>query len=128
MLKQYIAVLAPLLTKDYPNEIYCIRAVIKFITIAQYRSHDEKTLIYISTALHKIDLFKNSFTLYRPQDKDFKYGHFNFPKFHAISHYPEWIRQYNTADGVNTFYNEAFYKYQIKEYYNRTNKRNNYLD
>lgn len=42
-------------------------------------------------------------------DKD-KSRHFNFPKFHAITYYPEFICMYETTDRVNTLYMEAAHK------------------
>ena len=128
MIKQYVAVLAPLLMAEHTGELYCIRAIIDFITLAQYRSHSEETLRYMLAALKRIDLLKDVFAPYRPVDKITEAGHFNFPKFHAMTHYPEYIRLYGAADGVDTSHGEAAHKYQIKEYYGRTNKRDTYLD
>jgi hypothetical protein len=55
------------------------------------------------------------------RDKD-ESGYFNFPKFHAITHYPEFIHMYGTTDGVDTSHMEAAHKWIIKEHFSRTNK------
>ncbi|KAN0083692.1 hypothetical protein V8E54_002780, partial [Elaphomyces granulatus] len=55
------------------------------------------------------------------RDKD-ESGHFNFPKFHAITHYPEFIRMFGTMDGVDTSQMEAAHKWIVKEHFSRTNK------
>jgi hypothetical protein len=70
-----------------------------------------------------MDMLKWAFRNYRinMRDKD-ESGHFNFPKFHAITHYPEFIRMYGTTDGVDTSHMEAAHKWIIKEHFSRTNK------
>ncbi|KAN0085540.1 hypothetical protein V8E54_002007 [Elaphomyces granulatus] len=78
------------------------RAAIGFWTLAQYSSHDDNTLEYMEHALYQIDMLKSAFRKYRinNRNKD-KSGHFNIPKFHAITHYPEFIRMFGTTDGVD---------------------------
>jgi hypothetical protein len=61
------------------------------------------------------------------RDKD-KSGHFNFPKFHAITYYPEFIHIYGTTDGVDTSYIKAAHKWIIKEHFLRTNKYANFQE
>ncbi len=40
---------------------HCIRVLIDFILIAQYRSHDEHTLRYLNHALYRVNFFKSVF-------------------------------------------------------------------
>jgi hypothetical protein len=46
-----------------------LRAVMDFITLAEYRSYDEKTLGYIKYTLNKINKIKEKFRDLRPKDK-----------------------------------------------------------
>ncbi len=76
-----------------------------------------------------MDTLKPAFRKYRinSRDKD-EAGHFNFPKFHAITHYPEFIRMYGTTDGVDTSQMEAAHKWIVKEHFSRTNKHADYQE
>jgi hypothetical protein len=40
-----------------------------FITLTEYRSHDEKTLRYMKHALNKINKIKKEFRNLRPKDR-----------------------------------------------------------
>ena len=67
------------------------------------------------------------FSRYRTNLKDEKNaGHFNFPKFHSIVHYPEFIRLFGTIDGVDTSHSEVRHKHLVKENFARTNKRDDF--
>ncbi|PGH13468.1 hypothetical protein GX50_09023 [[Emmonsia] crescens] len=92
--------------------------------LADYRSHDSETLDYMDTALYQIDKLKGVFAKYRPSNRrNRESGRFNFPKFHAITHYPDYIRLYGTPDGVDTTTSETAHKNIVKVSYNLTNKR-----
>ena len=127
--RQLIAVVAPLLSGSDKAMIVYARAVIDFWTLAQYSSHDDNTLAYMEHALYQMDTLKPAFRKYRinSRDKD-EAGHFNFPKFHAITHYPEFIRMYGTTDGVDTSQMEAAHKWIVKEHFSRTNKHADYQE
>jgi len=67
------------------------------------------------------------FSRYRTNQKDERNaGHFNFPKFHSIAHYPEFIRPFGTIDGVDTSHSEVRHKHLVKENFARTNKRDDF--
>jgi hypothetical protein len=121
--RQLIAVVTPLLNASDKAMIMYARAAIDFWTLAQYSSHDDNTLKYMEHALYQMDMLKSAFRNYRinSRDKD-ESGHFNFPKFHAITHYPEFIRMFGTTDGVDTSQMEAAHKWIVKEHFSRTNK------
>ena len=103
--------------------MYCARAIVDFILLAQYKMHDDETLEYLDHALYRIDKTKAVFKQFRPVDKATDEGHFNFPKFHAMTHYTSSIREYGAADNCDTEYSEAGHKYHVKAFYGRTNKR-----
>ena len=48
---------------------------------------------------------------------------FNYPKFHATSHFVQYIRDYGSAVNYDTGYSKAAHKYLVKEFYNKTNKK-----
>lgn len=54
-------------------------------------------------------------------------GHFNFPKFHVLSHWVDHIRAYGSPVGYNSSAEEAMHK-EVKAQYGRTNKRDNYQE
>ncbi len=74
-------------------------------------------------ALYRISSFKEAFRQSRPIEQETGEGHFNFSKYHALSHYADFIRKYGAADGYDTSHDEAKHKYMIQEFYDRTNKR-----
>ena len=108
--------------------MYCARAIVDFILLAQYKTHDDETLEYLDHALYRIDKTKAVFKQFRPVDKAIDEGHFNFPKFHAMTHYTSSIREYGAADNFDTEHSEAGHKYHVKAFYGRTNKRRGYED
>ncbi|KAI9750296.1 MAG: hypothetical protein M4579_006529 [Chaenotheca gracillima] len=125
---QLIPVVAPLLVARAPAALHFARALVDFVLLAQYRTHDEETMRYMSHALYRIDQLKGVFRDYRPADRETKEGHFNFPKFHAITHYMEFIREFGATDGFDTSHSEAAHKYLVKTFYGRTNKRDDYKE
>ena len=73
--------------------------------------------------MYRIDKTKVAFQKLCPIDKKTEAGHFNFPKFHVMTHYVTCIREYGTADNFDTEHSEVGYKYYVKTFYGRTNKR-----
>jgi hypothetical protein len=128
IIRQLIPVLAPLLSTKVPGAMHCARAIVDFILLAQYKTHDDETLRYLEQALYRIDRTKAVFKRFRPIDKATDEGHFNFPKFHAMTHYTSCIREYGAADNFDTEHSEAAHKYHVKAFYGRTNKRQGYED
>jgi hypothetical protein len=126
MIRQLIPVIAPLLSTKVPGAMHCARAIIDFILLAQYKTHNDETLRYLDHALYRIDKTKVVFKQFRPVDKVTAEGHFNFPKFHAMTHYTSFIREYGAADNFDTEHSEAAHKYHVKAFYGRTNKRRDY--
>jgi hypothetical protein len=128
IIRQLISVIAPLLSSKEPGAIHCARAIVDFILIAQYKTHNDETLRYLDHALYRIDKTKVVFKALRPVDKATGEGHFNFPKFHIMTHYTSCIRDFGAADNFDTEHSEAGHKYHVKAFYGRTNKRQGYED
>ena len=128
IIRQLIPVIAPLLSTKEPGAMHCAQAIVDFILLAQYKTHDDETLEYLDHALYRIDRIKAVFKQFRPVDKATDEGHFNFPKFHAMTHYASGIREYGAADNFDTEHSEARHKYHVKAFYRRTNKCRGYED
>ena len=50
-----IPALAPLLSTKVPGAMYCARAIVDFILLVQYKTHNDETLHYLEQALYRID-------------------------------------------------------------------------
>ena len=74
-----------------------------------------------------MDLLKNIFRSYRPVAKGEEESHFNFLKFHAITHYIDYIKRYSYADNVSISAPKAYYKYMVKCFYKLINMKKDYL-
>ena len=48
---------------------------------------------------------------------------FNYLKFHAVTHFAYYIRDYDSAVNYDTAHSKAAHKYFLKAFYNRTNKK-----
>ncbi len=100
--------------------------IIDFILIAQYKTHDEETLCYLDHILYRIDKIKIVFKVLHPVDKTTDEGYFNFLKFYVMTHYISCIQDFGTIDNFDMEYSEARYKYNVKDFYGRTNKWQGY--
>ncbi len=93
MFKQLIAATTPLLIHDTPEAIQsaqaiqCARAILDFTMLAQYISHDNKTVRYMKHALYRLEKTKIVFEHHRLIDSKLYQQAFNYPKFHAINHF-----------------------------------------
>ena len=113
----------PLLIQNAPKAIQCTRAILDFTILAQYVSYDNKTLRYIEHALYKIERTKITFKHHWPIDKKLCQTTFNYPKFHATSHFVQCIQDYGSAVNYDTAHSIVAHKYLLKTFYNRTNKK-----
>lgn len=93
------------------------RALLDFIYLAQYSTHDDITLGYLEDAL---DLFhKNkSYFIDTGVREDF-----NIPKFHSLLHYAQAIRLLGTTDNYNTEMFERLHIDFAKEGWRASNHR-----
>lgn len=99
------------------------QALKDFILITQYRSHDDGILRYLNHALYRINSFKEVFRQTLSIEQKIEESHFNFPKFHVLSHYASFIRKYEAANEYDTSHDEIKHKYLIKKFYDESNKR-----
>ena len=102
--------------------VHFIWAVINFVILTQYISHNENTLQYLEHALFWINKLKNVFWHLHSVDSDITESHFNILKLYIITYYAYHIHWYSTADNVNTEYSETAHKFLIKIFFNWINK------
>ncbi|KAH9905081.1 uncharacterized protein B0H18DRAFT_899304, partial [Fomitopsis serialis] len=95
--KEMARVLLGCLIGKVPRSVMLtFRSLLDFIYLAQYPTHDDSTLEYLTEALK---------TYHKNKDILIKLGirdHLNIPKFHSLVHYVESIRLYGTTDNYNT--------------------------
>ncbi|KAF9072136.1 hypothetical protein BDP27DRAFT_1218026 [Rhodocollybia butyracea] len=97
--------LASLTGKVDQRGIVACKALLNFIHLAQYPSHDEDTLGYMDLELnvwHK----NKAYFVEQQTTKD----QINIPKFHSLLHYVNSIKWLGTTDNYNT---EAFERFHI---------------
>jgi len=111
--------LACIVGKIPSKVVTCFRALLDFIYIAQYASHDDETLGYLQDALNLYQRHKHVLI-----DKKLRLRtHLNIPKFHAMVHYAESIRTFGTTDNYNTEMFERFHIDFAKEGWRASNFR-----
>ncbi|KAG1756586.1 uncharacterized protein EDB91DRAFT_1233380 [Suillus paluster] len=98
--------------------IVCYRALLDFIYVAQYPTHDDSTLQYLTNALDEFHANKDILV-----DLGIR-NHFNIPKFHSMLHYEECICNFGTTDNYNTEMFEHFHIDYAKEAWRASNFRN----
>ncbi|KAJ3766834.1 hypothetical protein FB446DRAFT_653160 [Lentinula raphanica] len=109
--------LACLPGKMEPEGITACRAILHFIQLAQYPSHDQETLQYMKDELYTWNAYRGYFI------KKEARSHFDIPKFHSLLHYVDSIQYIGSTDNSNT---EAFERLHIdfaKEGWRSSNKR-----
>ena len=113
----------PLLIQNALKAIQCAQAIFDFTMLAQYVSHDDKTLRYMEHALYRLEKTKIAFEHHRPIDSKLCRPTFNYPKFHAVTHFAQCIRDYGSAVNYDTAHSKTAHKYLLKAFYNSTNKK-----
>ncbi|THX70243.1 Piwi-domain-containing protein [Aureobasidium pullulans] len=131
-LSKILPVFVPLLeevgTPEANAAIQFIRATVDFITLAMYQSHDDNTLRYFELALYRMNQRKEVFQKYRnPKAKDDE-QHFDFPKWHSLTHYVQMIHLYGCAPNWDTNHPEHKHHTYANEGFRRTNKKNDWED
>ena len=112
-----------LLIHNAPKTIQCAQVILDFIILAQYILYDNKTFRYMEYALYKLENTKIPFEHHRLIDSKLCQPTFNYPKLHAISHFIQYIWDYDSAINYNTAHSKMTHKYLLKAFYNRINKK-----
>ena len=76
--------------------VAAITALLDFIYIAQYTSHNTETLGLLEDALNRFQTHRNYFLQTGIRED------FNIPKFHSLHHFVEAIMLFGTTDNYNT--------------------------
>ncbi len=82
--------------------------------------HDDESLCYMNNVIYRINVLKEVFKQFQHDEN------FNYFKFHVISHYMNFIQRYEDADDFDTFYMNIAHKFLTKDYYDLTNKQENF--
>ncbi len=78
---------------------------------------------YLNQTFFRVNFFKSVFRETRQFAQENENEHFNFFKFHVMSHYSDFIRKYDTTDDYDILHDEIRHKYMIKQFYDKINKR-----
>lgn len=104
-----------------PNQaVAACRAVLDFIYLAQFPSHDDESLAAMDDALAAFQEHRAYFLEVGIRQD------FNIPKFHSMHHYVEMIRLFGTTDNYNTEMFERLHIDFAKKGYRASNKRNEF--
>ncbi|KAI0040234.1 hypothetical protein FA95DRAFT_1503142 [Auriscalpium vulgare] len=95
-----------------------IRALLDFVYVAQYPSHNDDTLGYLRTRLR---LFHQNKAIFATLGINLE-----LPKLHAMLHYAESIELFGTTDNYNTEYTERLHIDLAKQAYRATNHKDEY--
>ncbi|THU96451.1 hypothetical protein K435DRAFT_664516 [Dendrothele bispora CBS 962.96] len=104
----------------HPDAVKACKALLDFIYLALYGSHDEETLTYMEEALN--DWFKSRNYFLEAGIRD----DLNIPKFHSLLHYVDSIRKFGTVDNYNTELFERLHIDFAKQGWRASNKRNHF--
>ncbi|KAJ3730701.1 hypothetical protein C8R42DRAFT_568649 [Lentinula raphanica] len=107
-----------LVGSDMPRQaLTAVRAILDFIYLAQYTTHDDDTLSYMTDALNLWHEKKSSFIDVGVHDD------LNIPKFHSLQHYVDMIRFFGCTDNYNTEMFERLHIDFAKKGWRASNKR-----
>ncbi|KAF9058447.1 hypothetical protein BDP27DRAFT_1241167, partial [Rhodocollybia butyracea] len=109
--------LASLTGKVDQRGIVACKALLNFIHLAQYPSHDEDTLGYMDLELNVWHKNKAYFVTTDYQRSN------QHSQFHSLLHYVNSIKWLGTTDNYNTEAFERFHIDMAKEAWDATNKR-----
>ncbi|THU87931.1 hypothetical protein K435DRAFT_680790 [Dendrothele bispora CBS 962.96] len=115
--KILLACLAPEMTGEGAK---ACRAILDFIYMAQYESHDDQTLKYMEDALKQWHENRDYFMQKEVRDD------FNIPKFHSLIHYVEAIKRFGATDNYNTELFERLHIDFTKLGWRASNKRDHF--
>lgn len=101
--------------------VTCVRAMLDFLYLAQYKVHSSETLGQLDAALALFHQHKGIFI-----DLGIR-AHFNFPKLHFADHYRTLIELFGTTDNYNTQTTERLHIDFVKDAYEATNHKDEFI-
>ncbi|THH32704.1 hypothetical protein EUX98_g1491 [Antrodiella citrinella] len=101
--------------------VRCVRALLDFLYLAQYKVHSTETLKLLKDARTRFHANKSIFI-----DLGIR-THFNFPKLHFADHYEDLIEAFGTTDNYNTQTTERLHIDFVKDAYEATNHKDEYV-
>jgi hypothetical protein len=117
--KDMACILLGCLVGKVPSEaIVCYRALLDFIYISQYPTHDDDSLQYLEDALNLFHEHKHVLINLGVRE------HLDIPKFHSMLHYVESIKNFGTTDNYNTEMFERFHIDMAKDGWRASNFKN----
>ncbi|KIK74389.1 hypothetical protein PAXRUDRAFT_81403, partial [Paxillus rubicundulus Ve08.2h10] len=118
--KDMARILLGCLVGKVPTQVItALQALLDFVYITQYPTHDNTSLQYMEDAL---DLFHQHKAILTGPDLDIR-KHLNISKFHLMLHYMECIRNFGTTNNYNTEMFEHFHINMAKEGWRASNFR-----
>jgi hypothetical protein len=123
--KVLVPVIGPLLNQVNRPAMLFVRAFMDFLTVTQYRSHDEETLDYLQSYLEIMNICQEALARARDNLRD---PRMNFPKWHVLTHVIESIKSFGTVDGTDTSTSEKLHTVWFKKWAHNTNFRGTWLD
>ena len=101
--------------------VMAVRAILDFLFLAQFPSHSTSTLARLDDALARFHNNKDVFV-----DLGIR-NNFNLPKIHSLIHYNASICLFGTTDNYNTEQTERLHIDVIKDGYEATNHKDEYI-
>ena len=126
IIRQLISIIISLLIKKTFAILHYVRVILNFVIVAQYNYHNETILSYLNHVLDKIDKFLKIFQKFRSLNKQTRKSYFNISKFHAMTHYIEFIKLYKNSTNIDFDVDETNHKIFFKIFFSRINKKKNY--
>lgn len=103
-----------------PSGIKAVKALLDFMYLAQYPTHNTDTLDYMKDALKEFHQNKQYFVEVAVRE------HLNLPKLHSLLHYVESIELFGTTDNYNTEMFERLHIDFAKHGWRATNQRDEF--
>ncbi|KIM54118.1 hypothetical protein SCLCIDRAFT_31364 [Scleroderma citrinum Foug A] len=117
--KDMACILLGCLVGKVPNPVItCYRALLDFIYLTQYPTHDDNSLDYMEDALNLFHKHKHVLIDLGVCE------HLDIPKFHSMVHYVESIKNFGTTDNYNMEMFEHVHINMAKEGWKASNFRN----
>ncbi|KIY61072.1 hypothetical protein CYLTODRAFT_363355 [Cylindrobasidium torrendii FP15055 ss-10] len=104
----------------HPRAVTACRAILDFVYLSQYATHDDDTLTYLTNALALWHANKDYFLQVGVRTD------FDLPKLHSLEHYAEMITFFGTTNNYNTEMFERMHIDFSKKGWRASNKRDEF--